>query len=386
MSRKVLIISFFVSSNIGDQLLSKQICEQFKTEQITRMDFPTGQVITEVSYRGFQVPPDVQECKSNNLRILLGSIYGSVNLYFDQASRNHIKKQMETVDYVVLGGGNMIMDLGWMPEYTLRSYLYVKIARETGKPIYLLSVGVGPLTRKIHRYFAQRTMKGCNLVFVRDTLSMRICRQLGILSELSGDPAFTYSPYIACKDLKKRIIGVCIGDYSCVSQYMTKDEYINILEDLIIKLRQAFQDYHLCFFSTEIKDYRVITSLMERFPEDESIFIRDICTLDDVISLLHELPVLISMRMHAIIIGMVTRVPCIGIAWQPKVKALFSMMKRENHVFDIMKGFLKIDEIVNQTKKLLESEEQCIEAQERFITKESRTFLNSIDKIRRQIT
>ena len=71
---------------------------------------------------------------------------------------------------------------------------------------------------------------------------------------------------------------------------------------------------------------------------------------DELISLISSYRIIISLRLHSLITAYSFRVPCIGIAWDDKVRCFFKKIDREQFCFSFTNGY---DDIVNAMNRTL---------------------------------
>ena len=79
--------------------------------------------------------------------------------------------------------------------------------------------------------------------------------------------------------------------------------------------------------------------------------------LKNLIDLYNEIDVLIGTRMHSMIIAYTMHVSLIGLSWQPKVDAFFSIVDEKAFLFNFEEMHKNINEIKNATVERLKNRE-----------------------------
>lgn len=379
MVKKVAIVSFFISSNLGDVLLSRQITNTLEDLEIIKIDFPTGKLVFDT------LGTNDKSTKKTKTKLprLIATIYGFCYMLKNKrAFINKLVKELSAVDAIILGGGNMIMDLSIIPEYSYLAFLYTEIAKKLNIPVFSFAVGVGPFRTGLQKKYAKKALQRCKINFVRDEQSYEMCKKMGLSVDVCGDPAFSYLPTLMVnKSLQKRI-AICIADYMCVKNSISRQDYVNRWIEIIRALNKKFPNHIISLFSSEARDYAVINEVYQRLDKGDNVEVVNTTGIDDIVDLYSTTSVLLAMRMHSIIISILSEVPSIGLSWQPKIDSLFEMSGRTQYLFDIT-SFQDntISEVVCKCAELQNPSPEDIEMQRSFVISQKESFFNSTQKI-----
>ena len=364
---------------MGDLLLSQMLSDSLAGFEIIRIDFPTSDIISdEISV----VTPDIKVFSARKQHTKL---YSALSLRYKYLCRllnksdfeEKIKKLLYNVDGVVIGGGNMVMDIDWCPTYTYLFYEYTKIAKELNIPIYATSIGIGPFQTKIQKWYAKKGFKNCQMISVRDDNSKKICNNMGVDVTVCGDPAFFYNPTLT--KTQKDGIAICLIKYECVNSFMSYNQYVSFCQRLIDGLKQNFIDEKIVIFSSEITDYSIINAIYEKYVSDEKVTVNQISSFDEIFDFYSSQKLIISFRMHSAIMSMLSGVPVIGIGWQSKVRSLFSMLGLEENIFNI--DDMIEDKIVEQAKAIQSDDGFYLQKQMDFVNLQKKSFQNYMSKV-----
>ncbi len=290
---------------------------------------------------------------------------------------------IQDMDAVVIGGGNMLMELDHTLGYTYFCYLYTKVSKHLRIPIFMVSVGVGPIKTFVQKWCVKKAVKNCTYKSVRDTRSFNLCKSMGIDIAQCGDPAFSFvppPPKKTASNNKNQRIGLCLINYTCVDTLIDPDSYLSFCRKLIEILRQQFPQNEIVLYSSEASDYDVINDVSQVFIRDKHVQVSHVTSQDELIKLYATLDNIVSFRMHAIIVGMLCNIPCIGISWQAKVSSLFEMCDCSENVFKI-EPKIQAKEIVKTLEKIVADRTYTIEKQNAFIKRQVLTFQAEINRI-----
>lgn len=268
------------------------------------------------------------------------------------------KKQCKNADFLVIGGGNMLMQLS-AKSYNMNVFReYIKIAHKNGKPIFVIAVGVGPFATKRAQKLAAECLSLCDYVTFRDEASMALMHKYIAGSEnhhITVDPAYLLEKKITRN--KQGEIGLNILNTKLI-QYSTK-QYQTVIEHyiLLIKtLKKQFKDRCIILFSTDLNDYPAIYDVMATLDDTSDIEVEEICTEEDIYRLYGRLSVLVASRMHTMIIAYSQNIPIIGLTWQSKVREMFEIINKPDCLFELDDLSQSVSRISNVCAENLEND------------------------------
>ncbi|MEH6908735.1 polysaccharide pyruvyl transferase family protein, partial [Neobacillus drentensis] len=151
-------------------------------------------------------------------------------------------------------------------------------------------------------------LKQTNGLYIRDPESIEVVKKnFSLDGKFVPDVAFTISKFLKGKKKNKYSVKVGITDFAVYRKYnkdnKTELDYLQEWENLITKYISP--DYDLTLFYTTKEDYiqslKFKQHLENKYKKD--FIIEENSTLDELVDVISEANVLISGRMHALIIG-----------------------------------------------------------------------------------
>ncbi len=266
-----------------------------------------------------------------------------------------ILKTFREVDLVVIGGGGIFQDIYNhypIPFFTAMALLS-KLHR---KQLVLYCLGIGPINTTIGKALCKLTATMADIVSVRDSTSMDVLKNIGVSREihLSADPVFLLEPLRneKTKEVTERINNICSGRPVigvCVQELFdwgdgNREILADTLDTLIAdKGAQVvflpYGDYKDGWMSKSTSDpvdisaSKKLISLMK----EESCIITDGLLPQELLAVMERMDIVISMRLHGLIMGLNRGIPVIALTYKKESK-LLNLMKRIGHedmVFNI---------------------------------------------------
>ncbi|WML41537.1 polysaccharide pyruvyl transferase family protein [Neobacillus sp. OS1-2] len=349
---KVIIISFFKSNNIGDLALSNAI-ETIISKQgfnVKKYDFANIEPIETNNNRVFENKYSTNKDNSNRLiklgkkiiREVLNFLFGeytvgSFSSYIRKRTnwKNYIK-DLDDVDSIIIGGGNMIMDTHY--DWPSIFYRYCKLANKYNKKIHVAFVGAEPPKYKKSRILYKKAFHYSTSINVRDPISKAIVEDLTNKKvEETIDPVFYLKPSLKKgKKYESKSIGINILSRVC---FKNDEEYISYTDSIIklIKKLTLIDSYSLILFSTDTIDWPAIQELENHLLQNKiiNISISLPTSLNDIYELYDEFDYIIGGRMHAMIIAQKCLLPFMGVIWQSKVKGFAMVVDSCDRLFNL---------------------------------------------------
>lgn len=321
---KILISGYYGFDNLGDELILKAIIENLHS-------LKSGLEITIISanpLRTMQLHPGVSAIRRGDLLKLF--------------------KEMRDCQLFISGGGGLLQDAtgrGSVCYYLGLSCLAKKLF---GKKVMLYAQGMGPLNKEISRFLVKHGLKWMDLITLRDERSFQFLRELGVapnLLKVTADPVLGLDTVMMKRSLPdhKLTIGVVLRkDYrqkDQVNQWCQNIELISKKYDADIWLL-PFQNPHDLDLS-----YRLKEKLKGK------IILKAWRTLDDIFLFYQDLDVLISMRLHALIIAALSHKLMIGVNYDPKLDNFLQIFDQRaitpEQVLPALEGILSAQDNIN---------------------------------------
>ncbi len=366
------LVSFIVSSNIGDRLIAETLSEQLLTgieikkysyklieesqvkinKNLVRQSKPH-----DIYYKYFRQLPLIKNVVSK------GKWVRSRRRMYDSEDIQRFEAALQQSDFLMIGGGNAIFDLSPATLSAQRFDQVVSLAKQHQLPIFVSSIGIGPFSTKKQQNAAIATLKKCDFVSFRDKRSLEYLKNAGHpAAYASVDPVFllpeveTFEQLKAQKKLQQRI-GICVIDYRITG--CSRKDYLNYLKDmknLIHDLAAAKKEIML--FSSEVQDYETIETLYVEFLKDPQVNVVFVKEKEDLLALYQSLNLVIGTRMHSMIVAVSQFVPIIGLSWQQKVVEMFKNLGIEEDVLAIADLSKKREILSKKIDEKLENTDQ----------------------------
>lgn len=289
--------------------------------------------------------------------------------------RLRLLRELLRCDRVVFGGGSIIKELyastGRNPYATLLMILAIvtfarRIAR---KPIAMLNVGVGPLRTPRGLRLARMILSQVDLLTVRDERSVATCREVGVEAVAATDAVFSVDrdfllgpegapsqgsgPHRAPADGESEGEGEDAGRLRVALNLNYDIENPEAWERFLTQLALCFEqldalhpvELHALPMQAGFKehdDVTVIDGFARRVPAIP--FVRhELTSHVDVARLVASCDVLVSERLHAIVMASILGVPSLVLAYDVKVRELAKGLGIEEWCVDINEPFAGAD-------------------------------------------
>lgn len=282
MGKKYTISGYYGFNNFGDELILSVLCKKLKAENADITVFSVSPTETSQKY-GVKASPTF-----NILKVI---------------------KVLSETDVLISGGGSLFQDTT-----SLKSLLYYAFVLFTAqlfkKETIIYRQGIGPLNKSISGFIVKKLFKKCNYISVRDEKSLKILSDYGIKAEIKDDPVWEIE---LPKADKTNAIGVQLRECSGMGDDFLKNLALAISKtnppEIKLFILQKKMDYEI---SNKFKDF------MSEISPNLKITIVD----NDLLKELSSVKTLVAARYHALIIGLKSGTKCIGINYDPKIKAL----------------------------------------------------------------
>jgi len=315
MGYKILLSGYFGFDNVGDEAILSAMVKGIRKEM------PDSELVA------MSANPELT-ARKNGIKAI------------DRMSIFAILKEMKNMDLFISGGGSLFQDVT-----SKRSILYylgvVYLAKVIfGKKVMIYSQGIGPVNDPKNRRLMAKLFKKLDLINVRDNQSKLELNSMGVRENIrvSTDSVFSL-------EKPDHVIGAeILSNYGVDTTKMTlgisvrnwKDHTEKIVEE-VAKTIEALKD----------KDMNVVI-LPFHFPDDlelsekihERLKTRDMKAIKiytiknlmgehEFLSVMSNMDIMLSMRLHGLIFATVCNAYPIGISYDPKIQSLLEEMGRE---------------------------------------------------------
>ncbi|MEJ6586203.1 MAG: polysaccharide pyruvyl transferase CsaB [Synechococcus sp. ChSW.bin.154] len=236
----------------------------------------------------------------------------------NRRSLKTVLKSIKHVQVVVLGGGSLLQD-----STSFRSLVYyialIVVALVKRKPVLLWGQGLGPLRHAWSRYLVGQVLNGATSITWRDSASMQLAKRIGIKRSMSvaPDPVWSHQ----AKDYQGGgNIVLCWRPTSL----LTPSGW-SLLLQAVDELSETKQKSVTWFAFHANQDVNLLQTLSkkglvpERLEARSSTIIAN--NIDHALEIFSNASLVIAMRLHALILSIVSHCPTAGLSYDPKVEA-----------------------------------------------------------------
>ncbi len=248
-------------------------------------------------------------------------------------------------DLLIWGGGHMLQDRSsqlYIP-YVTKTLLSAKIV---GVPRFIYAPGLGPVVNQFGRSISRLAIEGSAVIIVRDEGSQNLLREIGVKGEIqrTADPVFSLSTRhdeVKHKSTDAPMIGFAPrklfyrkGSVLPVSMQLASPRLTNSRFEQFIEEAAAGLDICVEKLNARIRLIPMDIGLNPRddlvcshirgqmIHADKAEVLDDDPPLEEFVRRLSELDLLVSARLHGIILGLRYGLPFIGIDSDGKIPRL----------------------------------------------------------------
>lgn len=351
--KRIGVISFFRSQNLGDILIGESLNRMFsKYGEVIDIDFSSTQIMND------DKNPDSKPIlvRNKNLRKLLSECdylmeaTSFINLVINSSKKYRlIEKEIDKCDIVILAGGNMLMDTGHFPIYTYKAYYALKYAKAHNKKTAVLFVGAGPINNKWQKSYIKKLLKLSDFTSTRDILSTDFLKSINPSAEIDTwiDPVLIMDNEKKETEIKHRI-GISVF-YS--PDKRKEDEVKNAYVALVNCILDKYRDSEIILYSSAVSDRHDVCAVYAFFDNTDRVSMVSVNSTKQLVELYRDLDLTIASRMHSMIVSFVNRKPVIALSWQSKVDGLMSMMGLEQlsvKLWDLKSNIDKVADMIGK--------------------------------------
>jgi len=304
--KKILICGYFGFGNAGDELILENVSFGIKNE-IPDADFTAM----------YKKPPAINYVPQ--LRLM------------DRWNPFSVIKQLLNTNLVICAGG-LFQDL--TGSLSLWYYLaIIFLAKMFGKKVLLFGVDFTPINGKLNKWFLKKTLLFVDKICARSEGSMKFLEELGVERNviLTADSVFSQAylgsgiPKPDTNKLKK--VGIILKFNG-----KNENEYLSIISDMCASLRNNLNaDIVFIPFHLE-RDLEISLKAASRFKFGVSI--ERWQKPQDLFEIINSVDFLLSQRFHALIAGVMLKVPMLGISDDKKLEFFFNELGQKHLILN----------------------------------------------------
>ncbi len=232
-----------------------------------------------------------------------------------------IASEIRKADLFISGGGGLLQDV------TSRRSLYyylalIFLAQIFNVPTILLAQGIGPFISPLSLKLLSQVLKKVKAVSVRDKVSLELIRSLGFKDylQLTADLAFLLKPDYDAGDEILDSTGIRSKPYIFLSPSKAVDKPVSIeaLIQSVLYLKEEFGLEILVAPFYPRLDRKALNLIKERLKE-RAYYLENDCSPRVMLGIIGRAKLVMASRLHPLISAVVTGVPFIGLAYDPKL-------------------------------------------------------------------
>jgi polysaccharide pyruvyl transferase WcaK-like protein len=254
-------------------------------------------------------------------------------LVFETISLKNAWQWLKTADLVLASGGGQLDAVWggtWGQPYALARWAW--LAKRAGVPFAFLSVGYGGARTRMSKWLLRYAVSQAAYCSVRDLGSRTLTRQLGVEGDIPIVPDLAFG-LKAEPRLRPRRPGHDIGISPMVymrpgswpqSNPVEYDRYVSLWADLITDRVGRGDRVHL--FVTDPSDMKSVEEVWARLADSvrAGCSVADATSPDALLDLFRRLDVVVSSRLHGVLLAIVAGCPVLALSHERKVRAVMS--------------------------------------------------------------
>jgi len=332
---KIAILGSYGEGNLGDEAICSSVLSDIrKNHEEAKIILFSHDV--EDSLKRYKKISNI------TIRPIIATGFRSLFKQFRDNKFKESIKQLKECDLVIIGGGGLFYDsevvVGVNP--VLIWLIRVFLLRSLRLKIVLYAVGIGPINKKISKFFLRILSNLVHSITVRDKYSAQILKACKVYVPIviSADPVWLtkwkvrdFQEITKNRKLKydaKNKLGIQVRKV----KGMDEVEFIKILVEFIdLMVEKYLFSVALIPMSIKDPDDRVLLEKIQLKSKNENnIEIVVVNDISDVSEVMQECDFLLLSRMHSIILATTLGIPYLALSYSPKTDDLLSRLKMDD--------------------------------------------------------
>jgi len=247
-----------------------------------------------------------------------------------------ILKALSSCDLLISGGGSLLQDVtsAGNPLYYLG---IIFLAKLLGKQTMIYAQGIGPLGRTHNRKLAALLLNRVNRVTVRDQGSKEELAAMGVTRPVSvtADPVLGLLPDNIDAALGKQIIernGVELEkDVRLLGVFIRSWKDNSFLPELAAACDWlAEQGWRVVFVPMHFPGDIGICKQAVKLMDQEAYYLKEMYDPEEILAIAKSFDLIVGMRLHALINGVVAGVPVVGLSYDPKIDRFLNQIGHQS--------------------------------------------------------
>lgn len=368
--KKILLISFFKSTNLGDNAICATIRDMLASiAEVTTMDISGKPMIVANK----TMPQDNTSTKRSSfyaIRCILSLRKPNRFVY--------AKSLIKDADMVILAGGNMIMDLELFSGWSYLCQKYIKYAKQYNKKVIFAFVGVGKIRTFIQRYRWKRAVLRSDMIAVRDELSKKTVEKI---VNYKKDIKVWKDPVFLLNNIKpmQRCGTVAINIYADATS--DKEGQSQLIQTYLFLIKQLRKQYKVILYATEKLDRQGLHEVYNALENKDGISVICPQTIQELLEMYKNVDLAITTRMHAFIIATTQNIPTLIFSWSKKIDGVAGDLGLSRDVYNIHRVYDDREKIVEKANNIMRNIETHTQHIERLNADLKPKFIDYIECI-----
>jgi len=379
---RMFVAGWFGAGNLGDEAILLSQLHQFRKH----MGDAEFHILSFDPRRTRQVTASIPEVKKI---VRMGSKRAFLKSQFVS-----LLSSIKNADVVVIGGGGLFQDL--YNHYPIPFFTFISwCTRLFRRPLIMYSLGIGPLRTALGRALTRRAVEWSRIVSVRDDESRTLLQQIGVTKKVhvTSDPVFMLPSQDEGEAGKIRrrwglrpdrpAVGVCVQDLLPWGEQNRKG-FAHLLDDvatahnadIIFLPFGTYTDGWRKSKRNDPVDVRTTKHLMAMMSA-KAILVTEELMPGEMLSLMQRLDLVVSMRLHGLILAVTAGTPVIAVTYseESKLRNLMNRLGQLENLFDVRE--LSSAAFLERVRTLIQSQSMARDSLAAFVRKvqgETRDF------------
>ena len=271
-----------------------------------------------------------------------------------------VLSEIKKCDILLSGGGSLLQDT--TSTRSLMYYLFIiEWAKIMHKKVMLYANGIGPVSKKQNRKMVKRVVGKADIITLREEDSKLELQSMGIPGDrlyVTADPVFTMSPVIeeAAEKLleeagipnDKGLIGVSVRNWK------NDEDFIEKFAEICDKIYEKFDKNIVFIVMHNPNDTNISNEVMAKM-KNKSYILDKNYSPKEIMGMIGEMDLVLSMRLHTLIFATKQRVPIVGFAYDPKINSYLRLLGMPNggnvSNIDVERTLDEVDEVLSNHEK-----------------------------------
>lgn len=228
--------------------------------------------------------------------------------------------EIANCEMLLSGSGGLFQDTTG----TLSLWYYLLIiltAKIFGKTVFVYAAGIGEIKYAFNRFLIKNCFNNVDFITVRTEQDNKLLKSFGVNTEITvtADPVFSLK---LSSSEKRRTEKQCVGIILRKTKNFRKDiKIFSELSDLIVKNLKS--EVILIPFQLS-KDIKLLNIIKNNMKSEGTIFLWN--DTEKLLELLSQLDIIVSMRLHGLILAAKYKIPFVAVPRYSKIKNFLQMI------------------------------------------------------------